>query len=139
MLKKTITYVDFNDEEQTETLYFNLTRREALEMQYRDKTRGLDEFIKEIVDTDDTNGILSLFKWFILQCYGEKSEDGKRFIKSKQLSEAFSQTAAFEELYWEIAQSAESAAAFIKGVLPKGFEHDIEKMTKDAMERMEKN
>ena len=83
---------------------------------------GLDEKLQSIVKANDTAEIIKLFKEIILKAYGEKSDDGKYFMKVRngvQLSEAFSQTEAFSVLYMELASDDKAAAEFINGVLPQ--------------------
>ena len=89
MLKKTITYTDYNGNERTEDFFFHLTKAEIMEMEMS-TTGGLAEMIQKIVATQDTPAIIKIFKELVLNAYGEKSPDGKRFIKSKELSTAFS-------------------------------------------------
>lgn len=117
MLKKTISYVDYNGNERVEDFYFNLSKAEATEMELSVEG-GLTKKLEEIVDSQNNKEIISLFKEIILKSYGEKSEDGKRFIKSKELSEAFSQTEAFSELFMELALDDKAAADFVNGILP---------------------
>ena len=117
MLKKTMTYTDFNGEEIKEDFYFHLSKAEIMEMQLEEKG-GLAERIKKIVDTKNVPEIIKVFKDLILKAYGVKSDDGKRFIKSKQLSEEFSQTQAYSDLFMELATDADAAAAFINGIIP---------------------
>ena len=93
MLKKTITYKDYNGVERTEDFYFNLSKAEAMEMELS-ITGGLTEMIRKIVAAQDTPTIIATFKQIILKAYGEKSPDGRRFIKSEELSKAFSETEA---------------------------------------------
>lgn len=118
MLKKTVTSVDFNGNERTEDLYFNLTKAEVMEMEMS-TAGGLSEMIQKIISAQDTPQIIKVFKDLILRAYGEKSLDGKRFIKSPEMAEAFSQTAAYSELFMELATNAEAAAAFVNGIIPK--------------------
>ena len=118
MLKKTITYTDYNDVERTEDFYFNLTQAEIVEMQMS-VNGGLTAMINKIVQAQDSAAIVNTFKEIILKAYGEKSADGRRFIKSKELSEAFSQTEAYSQLYIELATDSEAAAAFVNGIVPK--------------------
>ena len=118
MLKKRITYTDYNGEERTEDFYFNLSKAEIIEMEMG-VTGGLTELIKKVMATKDVPSVMKIFKDLILKAYGEKSADGRRFIKSDELSEAFSQTEAYSELYMELATNDEAAAEFVKGVLPK--------------------
>lgn len=117
MLKKTITYTDYNDVERTEDFYFNLNKAEVIEMEMG-TTGGLAEKIKRIVAAQDQPTIMKLFKEIILKAYGEKSDDGKRFKKSEEISEAFAQTEAYSILYTELATNADEAAKFINGILP---------------------
>lgn len=118
MVKKTIKYVDFNDVERIEEFYFNLTKAEATEMEVS-VGGGFSELLKKVVDTSDTQKIVEIFKALILKCYGEKSTDGKRFIKSSLLSEEFSQTEAYSELFMELATNADAAKDFVNGILPQ--------------------
>lgn len=117
MLTKTITYKDYNGEERTEDFLFNLTRAEIMEMELS-KAGGLSETIQRITKTKDIPAIMDIFKEMILKAYGEKSPDGKRFIKSKELSEAFSQTEAYSNLFIELATDPTAASAFVNGIMP---------------------
>lgn len=117
MLKKTIKYVDFNGVEREEDFWFNLMESEITEMELS-KQGGLTESIKRIVQTQDGPKIIEIFKEIILKAYGEKSEDGRRFIKSKELSEAFSQTNAYSNLFMELSMDDKAAAEFINGIVP---------------------
>lgn len=118
MFAKTITYTDFNDVERTETFYFNLSKAEIAEMQLT-TDGGLTEKLQKIIDSKDQAEIFKMFKYLILKAYGEKSPDGKRFIKSEEISEAFSQTAAYDEFFMEIGTNSDSAQAFVNGIIPK--------------------
>lgn len=117
MLKKTITYTDYNGNERTEDFYFNLSKAEIMEMEMS-TTGGLTEMIQKIVAAQDAPAIIKVFKEIILKAYGEKSPDGKRFIKSEELSTAFSQTEAFSQLFMELATDADAAAKFVNGIIP---------------------
>ena len=117
MLKKTITYTDYNGTERTEDFYFNLSKAEIMEMELG-TTGGLAEMIKKIVAAQDAPAIIKVFKDLILKAYGEKSPDGKRFIKSEELSTAFSQTDAYSQLFMKLATNAEEAAKFVNSIVP---------------------
>ena len=117
MLKKTITYHDYNGVEYTQDFYFNLSKAEIMEMELG-TTGGLAEMIQKIVAAQDAPSIIKVFKDLILKSYGEKSADGKRFIKSNEISTAFAQTEAYSELFMELATNAEAAAAFVNGIVP---------------------
>ena len=117
MLKKTITYKDYNGVERTEDFMFNLTKAEILEMQLT-KDGGMDAAIKKIVDAKDAPEIMKVFKDLILKSYGNVSDDGRRFIKSKEISDSFAQTEAFSMLFMELATDTDAASAFVNGIVP---------------------
>lgn len=117
MLKKTIKFVDFDGNEREESHYFNLTKAELTEMELS-TNGGLTKMIEKIVETRDGGRIIAIFKDLILKSYGEKSLDGRRFVKSKELSEEFSQTGAYDALFMELATDADKASDFIKGIIP---------------------
>ena len=119
MLKETITYTDYNGSERTEDFYFNLTKAEIMEMELS-TTGGLSEMISRIVKAQDAPAIIKVFKDLILKAYGQKSADGKRFIKSKELSEEFAQTEAYSILFMRLATDAEAAAKFVNKIVPAG-------------------
>ena len=117
MLKKTITYNDYNGTERTEDFYFNLTKAEIMEMELS-TSGGLAEMIQRIVKAQDAPAIIKIFKELVLKAYGEKSPDGKRFIKSEEISTAFSQTEAYSQIFMELATDSDAAAAFVNGIVP---------------------
>ena len=117
MLKKTVTYVDYNGVERTEDFYFNLSKAEVTEMELSVEG-GFSKMLEEIVKSNDNVRIVELFKEMVLKAYGEKSADGRRFVKSKELSEAFSQTEAYSEIFMELALDEKAAAAFVNGIMP---------------------
>lgn len=117
MLQKKITYTDYNGVERTETFCFNLTKAEIMEMEMS-TSGGLSEMINKIVETQDAPSIIKIFKDLVLKAYGEKSPDGKRFIKSEELAENFAQTEAYSELFMELATDADAAAKFVNGIIP---------------------
>ena len=118
MLKKNIKYTDYNGVERNEDFYFNLSKAEVTEMELT-TAGGFAEMINKVVATQDVPSIIKIFKELILKAYGEKSPDGKRFIKSEELSREFSQTEAYSNLFMELATDAEKAAEFVNGITPK--------------------
>ena len=117
MLKKTITYEDFNGVERTEDFYFNLTEAECVEWQLGTEG-GLVEMIEKIVAAKDTKSLIEIFKDLVLKAYGEKSADGRRFMKNAEIREAFSQTNAYSIIFMELAKDDIAANDFIKGIIP---------------------
>lgn len=125
MLKKTIKYTDYNDVEREEEFYFNLSKAELMDMQMKE-VGGLDALINRIIKTKDVPAVMEMFKELILKCYGEKSADGKRFIKSPELSKEFSETEAYSELYMELATDSKAASEFINGVIPQSLRKQLD-------------
>ena len=117
MIKKTVTYTDYNGVERTENFYFNLSKAEVMEMELS-TAGGMAEAIQKIVDAKDAPAIIRVFKDLVLKAYGVKSDDGRRFIKSKELSEEFAQTEAYSQIFMELATDADAAAKFVNGIVP---------------------
>lgn len=121
MIKKTVTYVDYNGTERTEDFYFNLTKAELTEMNLS-TTGGLEKMIQDVITAQDTPKIIAIFKELLLKSYGVKSADGRRFIKSKELSTEFSQTEAYPIIYMELLTDEGSADKFVTGILPEDMQ-----------------
>lgn len=118
MLKKTMTYTDYDGNERTEDFYFNLSKAECAEMELETEG-GLSAKMQRIINAKDQTEIIKTFKELILRAYGEKSPDGKRFVKSKEISEAFSQTEAYSDLFMELASDDNAAVEFVNGIIPQ--------------------
>ena len=125
MLKKNIKYTDSNGVERNEDFYFNLSKAEITEMELS-TTGGLAEMINKVVAAQDVPSIIKIFKELILKAYGEKSPDGKRFIKNKEITEAFTQTEAYSMLFMKLATDEKEASDFVNGILPAKFREAVE-------------
>ena len=131
MLKKRIAYTDYNGTKREEDFYFNLNKAEIMEMEMS-TTGGLTEMINRIIETQDAPSIIKVFKDIIMKSYGEKSPDGKRFVKNQELSEAFAQTEAYSELFMELASDSEAASKFVNGIIPEDMAAEVAKQQKQA-------
>ena len=118
MIKKTITYTDFDGNERTEDHYFNLSRAEILDLEMTTKG-GYKSMIDRLVQTQDPTEMYPQFKKIVLMAYGEKSPDGKRFVKNQELRDSFEQTEAFSELMMSFFQNETNAVDFFGGIIPK--------------------
>ena len=127
MLKKTISFIDFNGVSRTQEFLFNMTQAELLKMDaFTDG--GMEQLIRNIVNEQDVRRIVGFLEDIALRSYGKKSPDGQRFIKSENgrpLSEEFAQTAAYSELFVELISVPDAAAAFITGVIPQALAEEI--------------
>lgn len=117
MIKKTITYSDFNGNERTEDFYFNLTKAEITKMELSTKG-GLAEMIQRIVAAQDTPAIIEVFEDLIKRSFGVKTPDGRGFVKRNEDLEAFMSTEAYSQLFMELATDSDAAAKFVNGVVP---------------------
>lgn len=120
MYTKRHTYKDYNGEERTEDFRFNFTKAELVEMEMT-VPGGLQGMIQGIIDAKDRAELIKIFKRLILDSYGVKSPDGKRFIKNEELKTEFSQTEAYSDLFILLSSNDEEAAKFINGIIPEGM------------------
>ena len=131
MLKETRKYVDFDGNERTEDFYFNFTKAELVEMNlFTDG--GMANMIERIVNANDPGEIMRVFKELILKSYGEKSADGRTFMKSDEISARFAATPVYSDMFMEFSQDADKAVAFIKGLVPQDLLAEIEKREKEG-------
>ena len=121
MVVEKIKYTDFNGLDREEEFMFNLTEAEITEMELT-TDGGLSDSIKKIIAAQDTPEIIKVFKMLLLKSYGEKSADGRRFVKSEKLSEDFSQTNAYSQLFMKLANDDKAAVAFINGIMPDSMQ-----------------
>lgn len=126
MLRKEITYKDYNGNERKETFWFNLNKAEIMEMEMG-TNGGYTEMVQKIIEAQDTAALIKIFKELILKAYGEKTLDGRRFVKSEELSTAFAQTEAYSELFMELATNDVEAARFVNGIIPSDIAEEAAK------------
>ena len=132
MRKEVIKYTDYEGVEREEDFYFNLNKAEVMEMQLSiDGT--LTKMIEKIIAEKNVPKIVEIFKELILKSYGEKSLDGKRFIKSKEKTDEFTQTEAYSNLFVKLATDAEAATEFINGIIPQDLLNQMQNAEKPEM------
>lgn len=124
MLKETRTYTDYDGVERTEDFYFALSKAELAEMELS-TDGGMQSMIERIINSKDNKKIVEIFKEILLKSYGEKSDDGKRFVKSPELSKAFSETPVYSDMFMELATDEAKASAFIDGILPSDMQAQL--------------
>jgi len=135
VLKKTITYLDLDGNPITEDFYFNLTKAELAEMQVITEG-GMAGLLQEIIKSGDNQRILDHFKLIVRQSYGVRHEDGKQFIKSSELSQAFMNTNAYSELFVDLMTNPQGAAEFITGIVPADIAMSADEALRLAQEAM---
>lgn len=117
MLAKKISYMDYNGNQREDTFYFNLNKAEIMEMELG-VVGGMTHLINTMIAQEDGPGLAKFYKDMILKAYGEKSLDGKRFVKNQDLRDAFEQTDAYSELYMELVTDPDKASEFVRGIMP---------------------
>lgn len=117
MLKKEITFENFEGEQETETHYFHLNKIELIELEIKGN-QSFQDRLKKIIDSEDIESIFREFKEIILMSYGKRSEDGKRFLKSDEFAKEFEQSPAFESLIMEMIEDPNGASAFVNAIVP---------------------
>lgn len=122
MYKKTISFVDYNGNERNEDFYFNLNEAEITKMEMR-TPGGLTAMMERIVQKLDGQQIIDTFEDLIRQAYGEKSADGREFVKSPELTRKFMQTEAYNKLFMELCTDSNAASEFFNGIIPKKKEN----------------
>ena len=127
MLKRAITFTDYEGNEVTREYRFHLSKADLIEMEFS-APGGMQQLINNIVEKQDLKRLTELVKEIILKSYGELSDDGTRFIKMKNghsLAEDFQQTEAFSELYMELNTDENKLTEFIEGVIPANIRQEI--------------
>lgn len=117
MFRYVDVYKDFNGTERKETVYFDLNQSEIIGLEI-DSEKGLSEYLQEISDAKNAKEMMRFFTNTLYKAYGEKSADGRRFVKSKELSDAFTQTVIYQDIYAELLTNAEFASKFINSIMP---------------------
>ena len=126
MLKKTITFTDFDGVSRTEDHYFNLTKAEITEMELS-KNGGLTTVINRIISEKNMPALAASFKEILKRTYGRKSDDGRRFMKSEEIWKEFEESGAYDVFFMELIQNAGKAIDFINGVIPKDLADKLAK------------
>jgi hypothetical protein len=134
MLKREIKYKNFDGEEETGIFYFNISQPEMLEMEVK-YDQGFGKMIQAIVEAKNQKELVDLFKEIILKAYGVKSDDGKYFEKSEELSKKFSQSAAYNVLFMELATDDKAATIFMRGIMPAEFVEAADKAEKAELQK----
>lgn len=128
MLKKTITYEDFNGDTVSEDFFFHLSKAELVELELSHRG-GLSEALKRIVAAEDGKQIVAEFKNIILGAYGKRSDDGRRFVKNQDLRDEFESSEAYSTLFMELLTNTSFAIEFINGIIPAGMAEEAAKLT----------
>ena len=125
MYKITETYTDYDDNQRTEDFYFNYSEAELTDLQFS-VSGGLAGMIDKIIKTNDMPKLVELFRELIQKAYGEKYNDGRRFMKSPELTKEFTETVAYSQIYMRLATDSKAAQEFINKVVPKSMKDKMQ-------------
>lgn len=134
MLGKTIEFEDFNGNKRKETFWFHLSKAETIEWLTTNGDYTLDQLILRLSEKRNGKEVMAIFKDLIYRSYGEKSLDGRKFVKTEEVKSEFMDTEAFSVLFTELVMDGNKAAEFINGILPKDFTEEIGKVLRDNPE-----
>lgn len=124
MFKKTVTYEDYKGNIRTEDHYFNLNKAELVELELS-TTGGLTVMMDRIIAAQDNVELFKIFKDIVAKSYGVMSDDGRKFVKNKEVLDDFIQTEAYSIIFSELATNAEAAAEFFNGVIPQNLAKEL--------------
>lgn len=127
MYTTTINYEDYDGNPRTKEAHFHLSKAELLELQVS-WDGGLEKVLQKIIEEKDQKRMIEMFKMIILKSYGVKSLDGNRFEKSQAITDEFTQTEAYSELFMKLATDDKAAAEFINGIMPKSLMEEAKKI-----------
>lgn len=125
MIKKTITYPDLDGNNVTEDFYFHLNKAEVIRMELL-VDGGLSAKLQRLIDSKKGADIIRNFEDIILAAYGQRSEDNRRFIKSQELRDAFSQSEAYSVLFMELIGDDKASSEFVLGMMPADLAQGVE-------------
>ena len=158
MYKQTLTYEDFNGDTVTESHHFNLSKREIKDL-FIETPNFVDDFLsafdtkpvidkktnKPVIDPETGEVVVELvdrreaakaIDYIVDLSYGVKTEDGKRFIKSKELLDTFKTTGFYDELMIQLIIDQELATNFFNGIFPKEIQEKAKTLTKEEIDKV---
>lgn len=115
MLKHQVSYKDFDNKTVKETLWFNLTTRDSAKLTI--KYGDLAAYVKKIEKEKDAASMMVLIEDLVLTAYGERSEDGRHFVRNDEIRERFSYSLAFEALLDDLYSDEKKMSKFFDALL----------------------
>lgn len=131
MLVKKIKYTDFNGQEREEEFLFNLNKSELIKWLTTNGGYTIEAILQKMIETENVRDMINEFETLILTSYGEKSLDGKRFVKTKEIQDNFRYSPAYDELFMELVGDASKAAEFFNKIIPSDLAAEVDKIMKE--------
>ena len=136
MLCKKIKYTDYNGVEREEEFWFHLSKAEIMKWLTTNGAYTIDAVLKKMIETENVKDMVGEFEFLIQTAYGEKSMDGKRFIKSPEVKANFIESEAYSVLFMELVGDAKKAADFFNGIIPSDLAAEVDKIMKENPEAL---
>lgn len=131
MYKKNIKYEDFDGNLREEDFHFHLNKAEVIEWLTTNEGYTLDKALMNSYKKSKSKEIVEFVKDLIYRSYGEKSLDGRRFVKTEEVKRDFMETPAYSVLFMELLENAEECARFVSGIMPKDISEEFQKVIKE--------
>lgn len=125
MLKKTITFTDFDGKERTEDHYFHLSKADVVKWLTTNGDYTLDKMLERLSTEKNGKKIMEIFEDLIHRSYGKRSLDGRKFEKNEEIWKDFYETEAYSELFMEMVTDAKKASAFVNGIIPADLAAEV--------------
>lgn len=136
MLAKTIKYTDYNGVDREEVFYFHLSKADVIKWITTNGNYTLDTVLEKMIRTENAKDLVSEFETLIMMAYGEKSLDGKRFIKSQEVKDAFRESEAYSVLFMDLISDAKKAAEFFNKIIPSDLAAEVSKLMNENPEKI---
>lgn len=136
MLIKKIKYKDFMDVEREEEFMFNLNKGEIIKWLTTNGNYTIDSILKKMIDSENVKDLINEFETLIMMSYGERSLDGRQFVKSQEVKDRFRYSAAYDALFMELVGDAQKAAAFFNAIVPADLAEEVNKMMQEHPEQI---
>lgn len=134
MLKKTITYEDYEGNTRTEDFYFNLSKAEVIKWLTTSGDYTLDKVLVRLSEERNGKRVMEIFEDLLHRSYGKKSLDGRRFVKNEEVWNEFYETEAYSIMFTELVSDARKASDFVNNIIPNDLAKDIARIMKENPE-----
>lgn len=145
MISRTVTFTDYDDNKQTETVWFHLSRATVfdnldLEEDF-EKLEAKFKGDKREITREETIEILKLVKRLFKLSYGVRFEvDGKtRFRQNDEVLQQFEDSPAYDAILWDLFSNPEDIFAFLSGIFPKDLRDEAQQKMKQPQDRLPKH
>ena len=145
MFSKTFEYMGYDGQPHKETWWFNLSEEELYKMELG-TVGGVNGMMNRMIREEHPDKIVDMFERIILTSVGERSADGRRFVKKPrpgmpwgEIAEDFRETPAYSQLFVELVSSGEKLSEFLKAAIPQEVALKVAELEKQREEEAAKS